>query len=161
MSGKLKVGDVALGEVIGIKPYGAFLQLPTGEVGMVHISEVAEEYVKDIHDYLTLGQQVAVKIIGLNEEGKYNLSIRQLTKREEEAARYSQQVREFSRLLKSRGQELKIEASWRRAAQDKQRKLASSRASLLSWLKVARKASHQLDRRSGERKRFYDSLDLG
>jgi S1 RNA binding domain protein len=161
MSGKLQVGDVVLGEVIGIKPYGAFLQLPTGEVGMIHISEVAEEYVKDIHDYLAYGQQVAVKIIGLNEEGKYNLSIRQLTKREEEAARYSHQVREFHRVLKSRGQELKLEASWRRAAQEKQRALASSRTSLLNWLKGARKAANEAAQRSGERRRFYDSLDLG
>jgi S1 RNA binding domain protein len=160
MSEKLQVGDTVLGEVIAIKPYGAFVQLPTGETGMIHISEVAEEYVKDIHDYLAIGDQVAVKVIAVNEEGKYNLSLRQLTKQEEEAVRYFHQAQEFRHALETRREEIKLEATWRKRAKDKQRSLSTSRASLLSWLKQARRASSQIGRKSEERERFYRSLDL-
>jgi len=156
----LQIGEAVLGEVIAIKPYGAFVQLPEGKIGMIHISEVAEEYVKDIHDYLHFGQEVVVKIIGVNEEGKYNLSIRQLTKREEEAARYAHQVQEFRKVLESRQEEFQSEVSWRRLAKEKQRTLASSRTSLLNWLKGAKKTVAQLSQRRRERQRSYKSLDL-
>ncbi len=160
MGAKLQVGETILGEIIAIKPYGAFVQLPTGEIGMIHISEVAEEYVKDIHDYLTVGQAVVVKVIEINEEGKYNLSLRQVTPQEAEAARYFHQVQEFRRALETRRSDLQWEVSWRQRVKEKQKTLSSARASLLNWLKQARRVLGQVQRRSETRERFYRSLDL-
>ncbi len=155
-----QVGDTTLGRIIAIKPYGAFVQLPTGDVGMVHISEVAEEYVRDIESYLVIGQDVTVKVIGINEEGKYNLSIKQLTKHEEEAVLYFRQVQEFRQALERRQEELQIESSGRRLAKEKQQNVASSRASLLNWTRQARRVIAQVGQRSEQRQRLYKSLDL-
>ncbi|OGF52656.1 MAG: hypothetical protein A2Z21_10070 [Candidatus Fraserbacteria bacterium RBG_16_55_9] len=160
MSGPWQIGDTTLGQITAIKPYGAFVQLATGDVGMVHISEVAEEYVRDIQSYLAVGQDVTVKIIGINEEGKLNLSIKQLTKHEEEAALYFRQVQEFRQILERRRAELQVESSGRRLAQEKQETVASSRATLLNWSKQARKIIAQTTQRSEQRQRIYKSLDL-
>lgn len=70
------VGSIVEGKVTGITKFGAFIALPTGQSGMVHISEVAQTYVSDINQYLQEGQQVKVKIIGVDEKGRINLSIK-------------------------------------------------------------------------------------
>lgn len=160
MSTQWQVGDTALGQIIAIKPYGAFVQFATGDVGMIHISEVAEEYVRDIQSYLVVGQEVTVKIIGVNEEGKFNLSIKQLTKHEAEAALYFREVQEFRQALERRREELKLESSGRRLAKEKQLNVDTSRASLLNWSKQARKVIAQTTQRIEQRQRFYKSLDL-
>lgn len=160
MNGPWQIGDTVLGQVIAIKPYGAFVQLPAGEVGLIHISEVAQEYVRDINDYLVIGQEVAVKIIGRSKEGKYTLSLKQVTRREEESARYLVQVQEFRKALEEHREELQWETSWRRIMQERQQRLASSHASLLSWIKRARKAIAQMNQHREERQKFYSSLDL-
>jgi S1 RNA binding domain protein len=160
MNKPVQVGDIALGQVTAIKPYGAFVQLATGEVGMIHISEVAEEYVRDIHSYLVVGQDVTIKVIGINDEGKYNLSLKQLTKHEEEAALYLRQVQEFRKALERRREDLQLESSGRRLAKERRQTLTSSRASLLNWAKQARKAILQAAQRNEQRQRFYQSLDL-
>lgn len=72
----LEVGSVLEGKVTGITKFGAFVELPEGKTGMVHISEVASTYVKEIRDFLTENQQVKVKVININEEGKISLSIK-------------------------------------------------------------------------------------
>ncbi|MBQ6018867.1 MAG: S1 RNA-binding domain-containing protein [Clostridia bacterium] len=74
---QVKRGAVVDGVVTGIKTFGAFVKLPTGETGMVHISEVASSYVSDIGDFLAEGQEVRVKVLGENEKGKISLSIKQ------------------------------------------------------------------------------------
>ena len=61
---QVKRGAVVDGVVTGIKTFGAFVKLPTGETGMVHISEVASSYVSDIGDFLAEGQEVRVKVLG-------------------------------------------------------------------------------------------------
>ena len=66
------------GKVTGITKFGAFIELPGGKTGMVHISEVAASYVKEISDYLSLNQMVKVKVIGITPEGKVSLSIKQV-----------------------------------------------------------------------------------
>jgi len=48
----IEVGSIVEGVVTGITPFGAFVELPEGKVGLVHISEVADEYVRDVHDFL-------------------------------------------------------------------------------------------------------------
>jgi S1 RNA binding domain protein len=73
----LGIGTVLEGKVTGITKYGAFVSLPEGKSGMVHISEIAHVYVNDIRQHLNEGQLVKVKIIGIDESGRINLSIKQ------------------------------------------------------------------------------------
>ena len=74
---ELTVGAVLEGKVKSITNFGAFIALPENKTGMVHISEVANAYVRDIRQHLTEGQDVKVMVIG-NENGKINLSIKRL-----------------------------------------------------------------------------------
>ena len=74
---ELTVGAILEGKVKSITNFGAFISLPEGKTGMVHISEVANAYVSDIRQHLTEGQDVKVMVIGL-ENGKINLSIKRL-----------------------------------------------------------------------------------
>ena len=73
---QLEIGTVLEGRVTGITNFGAFVSLPGGTSGLVHISEVANTYVKDVHDHLSEGQSVRVKVLRLTPDGKINLSIK-------------------------------------------------------------------------------------
>ena len=72
---QLTVGMIVEGKVKSLTKFGAFITLPDGSTGMVHISEVAHTYVNDIHDHLHEGDTVKVMIISM-ENGKTNLSIK-------------------------------------------------------------------------------------
>ena len=74
---ELAVGTIISGKVTAITKFGAFVSLPGGKSGLVHISEVAAAFVSDVHDYLTEGQEVTVKILSVSPEGKINLSVKQ------------------------------------------------------------------------------------
>ena len=80
---ELAVGTIISGKVTAITKFGAFVSLPGGKSGLVHISEVAAAFVSDVHDYLTEGQEVTVKILSLSPEGKINLSIKQAQPQQE------------------------------------------------------------------------------
>ena len=71
---ELKVGDILTGKVTGITKFGAFVALAPGKSGLVHISEIANTYVSDISTFLSVGQEVKVKIIGVDDNGRLNLS---------------------------------------------------------------------------------------
>ena len=73
----IEVGAVLDGKVTGITKFGAFVALPGNRSGLVHISEIAYSYVNDVHDHLTEGQEVKVKVIGVDENNRINLSIKQ------------------------------------------------------------------------------------
>ena len=73
---ELEIGSIYEGKVTGITKFGAFVLLPTGKSGMVHISEVANTFVSDINDYLKEGQAVTVKLISIDQQGRINLSIK-------------------------------------------------------------------------------------
>ena len=73
---QLQVGMVIEGKITGITKFGAFVALPEGKSGLVHISEIANTFVNDVHDYVQDGQTVKVKIIGIGDDGKINLSIK-------------------------------------------------------------------------------------
>lgn len=75
----LEIGAIVEGEVTGITNFGAFVQLPEGKVGLIHISEVSNVYVKDVHDFLKEHDKVKVKVLAIDERGKIGLSIKQLT----------------------------------------------------------------------------------
>ena len=70
------VGSIVEGKVSGITKFGAFVTLPEGKSGLVHISEIAYSYVNDVHDHLSEGDQVEVKVIGIDDAGRINLSIK-------------------------------------------------------------------------------------
>lgn len=79
MDPKYKVGDVVTGKVTGIQPYGAFVALDDETQGLVHISEITYGYVKDVHEFIKVGDEITVKILDVDEEQKkISLSIRVL-----------------------------------------------------------------------------------
>lgn len=73
-------GNIVEGVVQGITKFGAFVELENGMVGLVHISEIADTYVKDVRDYLKAGDRVQVKVLNVG-EGKVGLSIKQAKER--------------------------------------------------------------------------------
>lgn len=79
----IEVGSKYEGKVTGITNFGAFVELPGGSTGLVHISEVADSYVKDINEFLTVGDQVTVKVMNVEKDGKIGLSIRKAKPPEE------------------------------------------------------------------------------
>ena len=70
------VGSILEGKVTGITKFGAFVSLPEGKSGLVHISEIAYSYVNAVKDHLKEGQEVKAKVIGIDENGRINLSIK-------------------------------------------------------------------------------------
>ena len=75
-------GAVLEGSVRSIASFGAFIDLPEGKSGLVHISEIASTYVTDIRQHLTEGQTVRVKILNADERGRLSLSIKQAVERQ-------------------------------------------------------------------------------
>ncbi len=73
----IEVGSILDGKVTGITKFGAFVSLPGNRSGLVHISEIAYSYVNDVHDLLAEGQEVKVKVIGIDTNNRINLSIKQ------------------------------------------------------------------------------------
>ncbi|HJV45700.1 MAG TPA: S1 RNA-binding domain-containing protein [Bacillota bacterium] len=78
MSSEIAIGAVLEGKVTAIKEYGAFVALVPGRSGLVHISQIASEYVKQVDDYLSVGDVVLAKVIDISEQGKISLSIKQV-----------------------------------------------------------------------------------
>ena len=78
MSTSVEVGNVVEGVVTGITNFGAFVELPNGKTGLVHISEVADAYVHDVGDYVQNNDQIKVKVLSISGDGeKIALSLRQ------------------------------------------------------------------------------------
>lgn len=80
----LEVGSIVEGTVSGIAKFGAFVELPENKVGLVHISEVANEYVSDVAQYLKVKDTVKVKVISIDAKGKIALSVKQAQPKTEE-----------------------------------------------------------------------------
>jgi S1 RNA binding domain protein len=83
----IEVGTIVEGEVTGITNFGAFLQLPEGKVGLIHISEVSNVYVKDVHDFLKEHQKVRAKVLSIDARGKIALSLKQVEEKPETPAK--------------------------------------------------------------------------
>ena len=79
-----EIGSILEGKVTGITNFGAFVELPDKSTGMVHISEVSATFIKDIHEKISEGDIVKVKVIDINEKGKIALSIKKALPQEEE-----------------------------------------------------------------------------
>ncbi len=99
----LQVGQVVTGKVTGITDFGAFVLLPDNSTGLVHISEVADSYVKDINQHLERDQEIKVKVISVA-KGKIGLSIRKA----EEKSRNNEKVFEdrLARFIKESDERL-------------------------------------------------------
>ncbi|NMA82775.1 MAG: S1 RNA-binding domain-containing protein [Epulopiscium sp.] len=77
MSTKFEIGTVVQGKVTSIKPFGAFVALDQQTQGLVHISQIANEFVKDINDHVSVGDEVSVKILSIDSaSGKIALTMR-------------------------------------------------------------------------------------
>ena len=83
----IEVGNKLQGKVTGITKFGAFVELAEGSTGLVHISEVADKYVKDINGHLKVGDVVEVKVINVEKDGKIGLSIKKAIDRPERPVR--------------------------------------------------------------------------
>lgn len=73
---QIEVGSILDGKVTGITKFGAFVDLSEGKSGMVHISEISNTYVENVSDFLTMGQEVKVKVLAIGDNGKISLSIK-------------------------------------------------------------------------------------
>ena len=76
----MEIGSEVEGKVTGVAPFGAFVELSGGKVGLVHISQISETYVTDISKHLSVGDVIKVKVLGITKDGKYDLSIKQVGK---------------------------------------------------------------------------------
>ena len=81
---RLEVGEIYEGKVTGITKFGAFVSFEGGQTGMVHISEIAPTFVNEIHDFVTEGQTVKVKVLTINDDGKISLSMKKALPPEEQ-----------------------------------------------------------------------------
>lgn len=84
---QIEVGAVLEGKVTGITKFGAFVSLPEGKSGLIHISEVANTYVNDVHEFLTEGQSVKVRVLNVGQDGKISLSAKRAVEQTAEPAR--------------------------------------------------------------------------
>ena len=73
---QLKVGDIVEGKITGITNFGVFADIGEGVSGMVHISEISSNYVKDINEFLKVGDTAKMKVLSIGESGKISLSIK-------------------------------------------------------------------------------------
>ncbi len=71
------IGDIVEGTVTSVMPFGAFVTFGSKESGLVHISEISAEYVKDINSVVKRGDRVKAKVIKIDDDGKISLSIKQ------------------------------------------------------------------------------------
>ena len=88
-------GQILSGKVSGITKFGAFISLENGDTGLVHISEVADTYVKDVNEFLKMGDDVKVKAISIDEKGKIGLSIRQAKEKPKPTVNFEDKIARF------------------------------------------------------------------
>lgn len=88
MTDEIKTGDIITGQITHVADFGAFMVLADGKDGLVHISEIANEFVKDINQFVKVGDTVKVKVMGLNKQGKYELSMKRTEEEEEKPAMF-------------------------------------------------------------------------
>ena len=80
----LSPGDIVEGVVTKVAKFGAFVDLEDGKSGLVHISEIADTFVKDINNHIAEGDEVKVKVLSIDEKGKIDLSIKDAVEKKEE-----------------------------------------------------------------------------
>jgi len=78
------VGDTYEGKVASIMPYGGFVDIAPGVAGLLHVSEISSEFIKDVRKYINEGDIIKVKIVGIDNQGKIKLSMKALNEKKEE-----------------------------------------------------------------------------
>jgi predicted RNA-binding protein with RPS1 domain len=78
---EVKRGDIVEATVKRIAPFGAFVKLPDGRKGLVHISQIDDSYVTRIQHHLKVGDSIKAKVVAISEDGKIDLSIKQAKRR--------------------------------------------------------------------------------
>lgn len=76
---QLAEGAIVSGEVVAIKPFGAFVKLESGETGLIHISQISAKFVEKVEDELSMGDTVKAKVLSIDTSGKISLSIKALS----------------------------------------------------------------------------------
>ncbi len=71
-------GDIITGKVTGIEDYGIFLSFGENQSGLIHISEISDSFVKNVFDYANVNDSLTAKIISVEEDGHYKLSLKEL-----------------------------------------------------------------------------------
>lgn len=94
----IEVGSKVTGKVSGITNFGAFVDLGEHKNGLVHISEISDGFVKDIHDVLSVGDEVTVKVLSISDDGKIALSIRKASASSQNHGHQSHQNEHNSKL---------------------------------------------------------------
>lgn len=117
---QLEVGSNVTGKITGITNFGAFVQLEGGKVGLIHISEVALSYVKDINDHVKVGDEVKVKVVGIT-NGKISLSVKKVL--EEEKKNQSSRPADVEMFTRTQEQDLSFEEKMSRFKQDSDDKM--------------------------------------
>jgi len=136
MSDQLEVGSVVEGKVTGIKPFGAFVAINEEKQGLVHISQVAHGFVKDINEHLSVGDEVKVKVMSVDgDTGKISLSIRETVAAPEKPARPAKPRTERPR---------KVEA----VHQEKSQGFNTLEEKLKGWLKQSNEIQADLNKRT-------------
>ena len=117
---QLEVGNNVTGKITGITNFGAFVQLEGGKVGLIHISEIALNYVKDINDHVKVGDEVKVKVVGIT-NGKISLSVKKVL--EEEKKNRSSRPADVEMFTQRQEEDLSFEEKMSRFKQDSDDKM--------------------------------------
>ncbi len=92
----IEVGSIVKGKVTGIQPYGVFVELDEETQGLVHISEISHEFVKNIKDYVNVGDEIIVKVLSIDPQTKTGQPVHESggrkTRKKEKTARESENV---------------------------------------------------------------------
>ena len=113
----LKVGGVVEGVVKGITNFGAFVELPGGKTGLVHISEIADTYVKDIREYLSEDDNVKVKVLSIDGD-KVGLSIRKVKENKEKLVSFEEKLAKFMKDSDEKQKDIKKNVEAKRGDRD-------------------------------------------
>ncbi len=127
MASDVEVGQIVEGTISGITHFGAFVVLPNGKTGLVHISEVADAYVKDIKDYYKENDKVQVKVLSMDPKGKIALSIRQSQPKSEPSPRDAAPRKDHRH--ERRGPQVSFEDKMQRFMRDSEDRLGDLRRS--------------------------------
>ncbi|MCR5332585.1 MAG: S1 RNA-binding domain-containing protein [Bacilli bacterium] len=86
---KYKIGEIVEGTIINIRPFGAIMLFDDGTKGLLHISEIANSFIKNIYRYLLIGKTYQVKVIEIADDGFLKVSMSKITQEEKDQYRSS------------------------------------------------------------------------
>ena len=105
---EISVGAVLEGTIKSITKFGAFVTLPGGRSGLVHISEISHSYVANVSDVLSEGQAVKVKVVSIDEAGRINLSMKKAAPQPAGPADFEARLKQFMQASDSKLSDLKM-----------------------------------------------------